>query len=627
MADDTSKREPEPWKVKYNEQKEILKLKDKQWRDSDSMLRRGISRLTFAIGGIDLKLDKLLGELRDAIRENQPAGTVAELINDIADLVKRLDDRTNATADNHEPDHALALKILQTLAFPDTQRKFVKKLTQRFEANKDPADDLHQELMLLLQACFTATPQHASGGWLNRLTARFSNPPTASVVASTANSVAVSPNPAASDAVSTLAVAKHMLIDLIRRIQVREEDAYAVKSLTTRLERAADEPEVDAITTEFSEIVNVAQRIRPTPANAEPGLENVNVPSIQDVLIQFVDELAIPSEFVNESSRIKNCLADNAAGSDFTAAFKSIVDLVVNMRKTLVQEKQELEDFLRQLTQRLQEMDQHLGGTQTHQQTWAEQGRKLEAAVQTQVREIKSTVHEASDLQHLKTNISERLDVLQTHLTEYQHNEELRQVQLASELTQVKTRLDSVETEADSLRTRLKDKHQQTILDPLTGAFNRLAYEERVAQDVARWKRYNTPITLMVLDVDHFKHINDHYGHKAGDKALKLIADALKSSLRETDFLARYGGEEFVALVTDTPPDKITGIAEKLRAAIEACKFHYAGKDVPITISCGYTSFRDHDSSESAFNRADAAMYRAKERGRNQCCNADIPAS
>ena len=127
----------------------------------------------------------------------------------------------------------------------------------------------------------------------------------------------------------------------------------------------------------------------------------------------------------------------------------------------------------------------------------------------------------------------------------------------------------------------------------------------------------------MVLDVDHFKNINDHYGHKAGDKALKLIADALKGSLRETDFLARYGGEEFVALITDTPGDKIAGVAEKLRAAIEACKFHYAGKDVPIRISCGYSAFRANDNAEAVFNRADAALYRAKELGRNQCCNAD----
>ncbi len=615
MADDTSKRETEAWKAKFNAQKEILKQKDQ----ADNTLRRGISRLTFAIGGIDPKLDKLLSGLREALRENHTTDAIVERINAIADLVKQLDDRSDARDHGNSPHHELALKILHGLTFPDAQRKPAKKLAQRFEADKDDAEALHNELSQLLQACFTAAPDSPSGGWLNRLTANFARSPTAPDPAP----AAPQPNDTAPSSASTLAIVKGVLSDLIQHIQANEQDAYAVKSLTTRLERAVTATDLSTISIELAEIINVAQRAPPVATSAGPDALNVNVPRIQDVLIQFVDELAIPFEFVDESIRIKNCLADNTAGADFTAAFKSIVDLVVNMRKTLVQEKHELEDFLRQLTQRLQEMDQHLGGTQSHQQSWAEQGRKLEAAVQTQVREIKTTVHEASDLQHLKTTISQRLDVLQAHLNEYQVNEEQRQVQLASELTQVKSRLDNVENEADSLRTRLKDKHQQTILDPLTGAFNRLAYEERITQEVARWKRYNVPITLMVLDVDHFKKINDHYGHKAGDKALKLIADALKHCLRETDFLARYGGEEFVALITDTPAEKIDGVAEKLRAAIEVCKFHYAGKDVPITISCGYSAFRGNDNAEIVFNRADAALYRAKALGRNRCCNAD----
>ena len=614
MADDPSKQETEPWKVKFNEQKELLKKKDKDWRESDSTLRRGISRLSFAMGGIDPKLDKLLSELRDAIRANEATDAVAELINSIATLVKRLDDRSNAKDSSSQTDHTLELKILNELNFTDAQRKRSKKLALRFESGKDDIKVLHDELTQLLQSCLSSAPGSSmeSIGWLARLTSTFSSaPPPAAAPSSMAPPTAA----------VTLHTTKHLLIDLIHRIQVREEDAYSVKSLTTRLERATDETDFEAVITEFSEFVNLSRVVRNALAKTEPGTDNVN--NINDVLIQFVDELAIPSEFVGESNRIKNSLANDTTGADFTAAFKSIVDLVVNMRKTLVQEKQELEDFLRQLTERLKEMDQHLGGTQSHQQTWAEQGRKLEAAVQTQVREIKSTVHEASDLQNLKASISERLDVLQTHLSEYQHNEEQRQVQLAGELTQVKSRLDNVEHEADSLRTRLNDKHQQAIIDPPTGVFNRLAYEERITQEVARWKRYNTPVALMVLDVDHFKKINDHYGHKAGDKALKLIADAVKNSLRETDFLARYGGEEFVVLITDTPLEKLPGIAEKLRAAVEACKFHYAGKDVPITISCGYSAFRGNDGAEGAFNRADAALYRAKDLGRNQCCNAD----
>lgn len=621
-TEEAPKREDDSWKEKFQEQKDLLKQKEKEWRDADSSLRRGISRLSFAMGGIDGKLDQRLGELRDAIRENYSTNEVSDLINSIADLVKRLDDSQNAEKKQSTPGNDVALRILRGVNFPGAQRKQAKILLQRYEAAEGEDAALHAELAALLHTSVTTAVTGTHGGFFSRL---FGSAPASVTTAPTAASenTAIEDSDAAGDHPSP-ALAKSLIAELIHRIEVREEDIYIVKTLSHRLEKATHSAELQSIATEFSEIVN-ASRIAHSNAPGASGEAAVQ-PTIQDVLIQFVDELAIPSELIEESTRIKERLARKDDDENFPAAFKSIVDLVINMRKTLVQEKQELEDFLRQLTQRLQEMDQHLGGTQSHQKTWAEEGRKLEAAVQSQVREIKTTVHDASDLHVLKSNIKDRLDVLQTHLDEYQRSEEHRQEQLATELTQVKSRLDNVEQEAGQLRVRLKDKHQQAIIDPLTSVFNRLAYEERITQETARWKRYKTPISLLVLDVDHFKHINDHYGHKAGDKALKLIAQVLKDSLRETDFLARYGGEEFVALVADTPLEKIQSVAEKLRAGVEGCKFHYAGKDVAITISCGYSAFRGEDTAEIVFNRADAALYRAKALGRNQCCNADNPA-
>lgn len=624
-TEESPKREDDAWKEKLQEQKELLKQKEKEWRDADSTLRRGISRLSFAMGGIDGKLDKQLGELRDAIRENYSTNNISDLINSIADLVKHLDDSQSAAKNGPAPGNEVALRILRGVGFPLPQRKPAKKLLQRYEAADGDDDALHAELAALLHDSVTTATAGARGGFFSRLFGSAPDPrPT--TPASAPEDTAPADQSVAEDTQSPN-LAKSLLADLFHRIEVREEDAFSIKSLRHRLEQTASNAELQIIVTDFSEVLNASRITRSnTPDNTEASGEVATPPTIQEVLIQFVDELAIPSDLVEESTRIKERLVRNDSDDNFPAAFKSIVDLVINMRKTLVQEKQELEDFLRQLTQRLQEMDQHLGGTQSHQQTWAEVGRKLEAAVQSQVREIKTTVHDASDLHMLKTNIKDRLDVLQTHLDEYQRSEEHRQEQLATELSQVKSRLDNVEQEAGQLRVRLKDKHQQAIIDPLTGIFNRLAYEERITQEMARWKRYKNPISLVVLDVDHFKHINDHYGHKAGDKALKLIAQVLKDSLRETDFIARYGGEEFVALVTETPLEKIQGIAEKLRAAVEGCKFHYAGKDVPITISCGYSAFRGDDSAEVVFNRADAALYRAKGLGRNQCCNADTPA-
>ena len=127
----------------------------------------------------------------------------------------------------------------------------------------------------------------------------------------------------------------------------------------------------------------------------------------------------------------------------------------------------------------------------------------------------------------------------------------------------------------------------------------------------------------MVFDIDHFKSINDNYGHKAGDKALRLIAQTLQKNLRSTDFLARYGGEEFVALMPETELADAMKVANKLREAIAAVKFNYQERDVDITVSCGVAYFQRDDTVESVFQRADKALYQAKDNGRNQCFTTD----
>ena len=177
-----------------------------------------------------------------------------------------------------------------------------------------------------------------------------------------------------------------------------------------------------------------------------------------------------------------------------------------------------------------------------------------------------------------------------------------------------------METESAQLRSHLKQRHEQAMVDVLTGVPNRLAYEGRLAHGHAQWKRYKTPLTLMVADIDRFKQINDTFGRKAGDKALKLIARLLKQTLRETDFMARYGGEEFVILLTQTPGQLAKGVAEKLRAAVEKAEFNNGDTRIPITLSIGFSTFRAGDGPEEVFARADAAMYRAKSAGRNQVC-------
>ena len=189
-------------------------------------------------------------------------------------------------------------------------------------------------------------------------------------------------------------------------------------------------------------------------------------------------------------------------------------------------------------------------------------------------------------------------------------------------IRELATQLRDVEASAQNLQKQIQEERAQAIRDGLTDLYNRLAYDERIQQEFAHWKRYRDPLSLLVMDIDHFKTLNDTYGHLAGDKALTTLAKRLHGNVRETDFLARYGGEEFVIIMPRTGRDDALKVAEKLRRMVEQCAFHFRTEPVRVTISCGIAEFHEGDDPESVFRRGDDALYRAKRAGRNRCCIA-----
>lgn len=340
--------------------------------------------------------------------------------------------------------------------------------------------------------------------------------------------------------------------------------------------------------------------------------------SLQEMLLQLLERLTLPAELSARVEGIKSRLEAVEGAADWARILEDIAGLIAEMRNLVQQEQREIEDFLKQLTDRLQELDLNLQGAHAVSSSAQQEGAALDRTVQDHVRDIESSVRDATSIGELKQSVQQRLDALRSHLEDYRSTEGERQLQLSQQLSTLTTRLGALENEATELRKRISAERSQALLDPLTGIPNRLAYQERSAQELARWKRFKTPLCLFVWDVDNFKSINDTYGHKAGDKVLTTIAKLLHTQIRETDFLARLGGEEFVMLTSGAELNTAGELAEKLRKAVETCGFHFRGEAVTITISCGISAFRDGDSAESAFERADKAMYRAKQAGRNQ---------
>ena len=160
--------------------------------------------------------------------------------------------------------------------------------------------------------------------------------------------------------------------------------------------------------------------------------------------------------------------------------------------------------------------------------------------------------------------------------------------------------------------------------DMLTALPNRAAFEERLHEELERWKRFRTPVSMLVWDIDRFKKINDTYGHRAGDRVLREVANCFANRLRASDFIARIGGEEFCTLLVGTETEAALRVANELREAVAGLKLLFHGQPVRVTVSCGVTSLRDSDGADGGtiFERADAALYRAKDGGRNLCIAA-----
>lgn len=189
----------------------------------------------------------------------------------------------------------------------------------------------------------------------------------------------------------------------------------------------------------------------------------------------------------------------------------------------------------------------------------------------------------------------------------------------AHEVTHLNERL---QMEREALARANEHLHELAITDSLTGLMNRSRIEHLVQISLANAERYGHAFSLVLFDIDHFKQVNDTYGHEEGDRVLKTLVHTLEGCLRETDQLGRWGGEEFLALVPNTDLSGAAEFAERVRARVEATDF---GLNEPVTVSLGVAEWRPGDSFKDLLVRADRAMYRAKASGRNQVFTADEP--
>lgn len=165
---------------------------------------------------------------------------------------------------------------------------------------------------------------------------------------------------------------------------------------------------------------------------------------------------------------------------------------------------------------------------------------------------------------------------------------------------------------------RMKNLESAAFIDPLTGCYNRRAFDQSLDHDIAKADRYGSDMSVIMFDIDHFKKINDTFGHKAGDEVLRAFSKNITAAIRKSDYLARYGGEEFVLVLPETKFPIALELAERLRKTTEKMDILHNGKRIKVTTSAGVTSYKRGMDKNSLILKADNLLYDAKKQGRNR---------
>ena len=319
-------------------------------------------------------------------------------------------------------------------------------------------------------------------------------------------------------------------------------------------------------------------------------------------------------------------LVEELARAETDAALAAVVthaaDLIHERGESLARERLQAAAVLSEVTQRLEEMSGYLVESNSASRSRFDDTQSLNETVMSHVRELTDEVSGATDLGLLQFAVSTRLESVARQICDFRAREATRLVEYTGRAEHMQARIADLEREAQELHSKLDLEKHVARLDPLTGIANRKSFDERFAQDIARCAQGGAPLVMLLWDIDDFKNINDSYGHRAGDRVLQSVAACFTSSLREGDFVARIGGEEFAVLLRGLELPEAVHIANQVRTAVEAVRFHFRGTPVRVTVSCGITALNCDDASGGAFDRADAALYRAKSGGKNLCIAA-----
>jgi len=385
---------------------------------------------------------------------------------------------------------------------------------------------------------------------------------------------------------------------------------------------ASIESVLETIKTELSPgalagaLEELSESLRRLPRSEGSTASDAEVALVMGELVARITEAPV---FEEAAKPLKLSVERALSDHDWRGLARGLADTVAQVTSSIQTQKCELEEFLKEVTQQLAQFDSWVAWNREADVARQADGSTLETSVDSELRGIQEDIETADEVADLKLTVQARLNAVAAGLRAFQAGEATRRTEAEARDRELSAEVKILRQRTQDLTEVVEEKETQLLHDALTGVHSRYAYEQRLNEEFHRWQRHGGHLAFSIWDIDRFKLVNDSYGHSTGDRLLNMIGKILSAGKRAEDFLARIGGEEFVLLLPGTNLEQARQVVERIRTQIATTPFHYKGQREQVTLSCGLTEFRDGDTPLTIYQRADAALYKAKDSGRNRC--------
>ncbi|MGM0632244.1 MAG: diguanylate cyclase [Pseudomonadota bacterium] len=632
-ADD---QEAARWKQKFLDALDEHEQREKSLQHRIRTLRRGLLGVSLAGDGVDPKLDRQLEQLRKLLRKSDHESGLEALLEQIEASVLRLDTGRQEESAALRQALDLSLRQLQGLDLPRDRRRQLRQFARQHRRGAGSDESLQQDVagfIALLRGLVVdvlaesrhATPRSSTrSGFWSRLTGATDGRAQAAADVTPSPEPDPGPDPEAASGPEP-AMVGNPETDLTPETEPEPEPRMA--RLNPRPDVAEPEAEqADEAESAPDDSVQ-GELLRGGSAGgsglAEPGFSYI-ADHVEPLLLRILENIHIAGQSLRLAESVRDTVQRGLNWYDFVAVLEDLVTLISQSRD---EERGEFQQFLRQLNENLDQVRSALSSTDQARAHSRDSSEQMDSRMRHSLDEMSRSVEESQDLDQLKQSVRGQLDSIIEALDDHRGDQEGHSQGLEQELRVLTRRISAMEDESRHLREYLSRQQENALRDKLTGLYNRDAWDRRI-RDVLEARRHaegreprggDADLCLAVCDLDHFKEVNDRFGHLAGDRVLKVLARELQTRLRDSDFVARYGGEEFVILLTDTTLEQAGDVLEALRHVVEQMPFHFRDDNVPVTVSFGIAAWQPGDTPDRLFERADRALYRAKAAGRNRC--------